>query len=146
MKRAAQLKLSPTKFIIGERLSYLADGVLVLEIEPVVSIPHEYFLSATYPNPFNSSARIDYGLPEAGFLSIKVYDIAGRIVFTLFDGRTAAFRSLGRYSQRLRSVFHTHESSRIQLTRKAVTRQVMIPYLKVITVSIVMMRFGSPPW
>ena len=85
-----EMKLSPTKFIIGERLSYLADGVLVLEIEPVVSIPHEYFLSATYPNPFNSSARIDYGLPEAGFLSIKVYDIAGRIVFTLFDGRTAA--------------------------------------------------------
>jgi hypothetical protein len=43
-----------------------------------------------YPNPFNSVTKISYDLPTSGHLSLKVYDISGRLVETLVDGRQAA--------------------------------------------------------
>ena len=41
----------------------------------------DYNLSQNYPNPFNPSTNITYTMKEAGFATIKVYDLLGRIVF-----------------------------------------------------------------
>jgi len=38
------------------------------------------------PNPFRSSTRIDYSLPQRGFADVSVYDIGGRRMATLFRG------------------------------------------------------------
>jgi flagellar hook assembly protein FlgD len=39
------------------------------------------------PNPFNPSTRIDYVLPAEGTtVTIRVYDVRGRYIATLFDG------------------------------------------------------------
>ncbi|MFC2150046.1 T9SS type A sorting domain-containing protein [Calditrichota bacterium] len=54
------------------------------------SIPTEFGLTAVYPNPFNSRLRIDYGLPEARNISLKVYDLQGRLVDTMRDGNLQA--------------------------------------------------------
>lgn len=43
--------------------------------------------SQVYPNPFSSSATISYILPQSSRVSLNVYDIAGRLVKTLIDGR-----------------------------------------------------------
>jgi flagellar hook assembly protein FlgD len=40
---------------------------------------------STYPNPFNSSITIEYGLSEAGRVRINIYDLMGRMVETLND-------------------------------------------------------------
>ena len=44
---------------------------------------------AAYPNPFNPVTTIRWQLPEPGPLSVDVYDLRGRRVRALFDGRVA---------------------------------------------------------
>jgi hypothetical protein len=53
-----------------------------------VSGSHEfgYRLGGAFPNPFNPSTAIEYGVAADGPLSIRVYDISGRLVRTLVDG------------------------------------------------------------
>lgn len=56
-------------------------------------LPIGYFLHQNYPNPFNASTRIFFDLPQQDNASLKVYDVTGRLVATLFDGRL----NTGRY-------------------------------------------------
>ncbi|MFC2150545.1 C25 family cysteine peptidase [Calditrichota bacterium] len=50
-----------------------------------VSQPSRFFLAQAYPNPFNSQARIDFNLREAGMAKLQVYDLAGRLVGSLVE-------------------------------------------------------------
>jgi hypothetical protein len=87
-----------------------------------------YSLSPNYPNPFYSTTRIDFSLPDAGVVTLRVYDVSGRLVRTLinkklgskryseeWDGRDASGRKVpsGAYYIRL-------ESNNKTLSRKAV--------------------------
>jgi len=48
-------------------------------------IPGTYFLSQNFPNPFNPSTVIRFGLPKQEKVVLKVYDILGREVKTLVN-------------------------------------------------------------
>ncbi|MBV6397866.1 MAG: hypothetical protein CDJEALGM_00226 [Ignavibacteria bacterium] len=43
----------------------------------------QYSLSQNYPNPFNPVTKINFSIPQSGFVSMKVYDAMGREVATL---------------------------------------------------------------
>ncbi|MGA9115311.1 MAG: FlgD immunoglobulin-like domain containing protein [Bacteroidota bacterium] len=58
--------------------------------EPGPAIPEDFFLSANYPNPFNPSTTIAYGLPEPASVRLVVYDMVGREVATLEEGSRPA--------------------------------------------------------
>ncbi len=47
-------------------------------------------LSPTFPNPFNASVNIDFTLPVAGKVSVRVYSCEGRLVRVLLDRSMAA--------------------------------------------------------
>jgi hypothetical protein len=50
------------------------------------NILHEFALYEAYPNPFNSTTTITYGLAKPAPARLALYDISGRKVMTLFKG------------------------------------------------------------
>ncbi|MBK9332014.1 MAG: T9SS type A sorting domain-containing protein [Ignavibacteria bacterium] len=48
-------------------------------------IPANFSLSQNYPNPFNPVTKLEFGIPELGFVSLKIYDLLGKEVGTLVD-------------------------------------------------------------
>jgi hypothetical protein len=59
--------------------------------------PAEFSLSQNYPNPFNSITHIKYSIPRSAHVSLKVYDLLGQEVATLFEG----MRQKGNYQAML---------------------------------------------
>ncbi|UCH62105.1 MAG: right-handed parallel beta-helix repeat-containing protein [Fidelibacterota bacterium] len=49
-------------------------------------IPAEFALDQNHPNPFNPETHIYYQLPRSSTLSLRIYDIQGRLVRTLVEG------------------------------------------------------------
>lgn len=94
---------------------------------PSVNVrPQSFYLGTNYPNPFNPSTSIEYGLPETCPLELTVFDILGQRIRTLarseaqpagfytvrWDGRDDLGRNVGSglYFYRL----HTPEFTRTQ--------------------------------
>lgn len=55
-----------------------------LDNEPV-PVPRKFILHPAYPNPFNNSTRIEFGIPSPGHVSIGVYDSAGKWVTSIIE-------------------------------------------------------------
>jgi len=70
-------------------LEFGGDGA---DVRPVNNniVPAEYTLSQNYPNPFNPTTKIDYTVPNTGFVTLKVYNILGQEVTILFTGEQVA--------------------------------------------------------
>ena len=71
-----------------------------------------YKLLQNYPNPFNPLTTIEFSVPESGVVVLSVYDISGKKINTLLNGRISA----GTYSvkfdgSRLSSGIYLYELS-----------------------------------
>ncbi len=68
---------------------YSYEWLGLTEINPVIKLPEHYNLDA-YPNPFNPSTTIRYQLPADSFAQLEVYDLTGKKVAQLVNGRRRA--------------------------------------------------------
>lgn len=55
-----------------------------------LEIPTSFEIKNNYPNPFNPATNIEFSIPVSSSITIRVYDITGREVSLLADGRYAA--------------------------------------------------------
>jgi PKD repeat protein len=63
----------------------LADGVARISL-----LPATYILEQNAPNPFNPQTEIRFQLPQAGPVTMRVYDLLGQVVTVLVDGQLPA--------------------------------------------------------
>ena len=57
-----------------------------------VQLPTVFSLEQNYPNPFNPSTTIPMTVPRTADVELKVFNILGRVVKTVFSGRVEAGR------------------------------------------------------
>lgn len=50
-------------------------------------LPDRYSLSQNYPNPFNAGTAVQFGVPTRSEIRVEVFDLLGRPVALLADGR-----------------------------------------------------------
>ncbi len=53
-------------------------------------IPLQFSLLQNYPDPFNPSTTIEYSIPHIEDVTLKIYDVLGRLVTTLVSGEKSA--------------------------------------------------------
>lgn len=58
--------------------------------EQAALMPDGFELSPAWPNPFNPSTNLEFTLGAPGHVTLRVYDLQGRAVATLFEGDTYA--------------------------------------------------------
>jgi len=73
-----------------------ANGVISMEKQTTTDVPvrhdglpERFVLHQNYPNPFNPSTVIGYDLPTEAFVTLRVYDLSGSMVRTLWEGISA---------------------------------------------------------
>lgn len=89
-----QLDIDEEPRVFGEQVDIGADeyvpptGIDLDEIEP-----KRFALHQNFPNPFNPNTTIAFTIPKAVHVTLDVYDILGRKIFSLLD----ATRDMGSY-------------------------------------------------
>lgn len=66
-------------------LTFTGNGIPT-GVHTTTNAPNEFSLLQNYPNPFNPGTTIEFKTTASGFVSLKVFDLAGREVATLVYG------------------------------------------------------------
>jgi len=78
-----------TRALSEEEIADMASGETSVQSDQ----PHvikKYHLSQNYPNPFNPTTQISYAMPKAGYVTLTVYDVQGKVVDTLVNEQQTA--------------------------------------------------------
>ncbi len=87
------------------------------------NIPSGFMLLQNYPNPFNPMTQIEYSVPHSADVTLKVYNLLGQEVATLFEGPHEAGKYVATFSgANLASGIYLYrlQSGNVSLTKKFV--------------------------
>ena len=75
----------------GPAWCYMDPSTVVTGVhEGSAELPQSFALIGNYPNPFNPSTTIRYSMPQAGVVTLKVFDVLGRSIATIDIGEQNA--------------------------------------------------------
>jgi hypothetical protein len=76
-------------------VTYHATEMITINLSDKIGTPEAFSVKPAYPNPFNPSTVIEYGLPEIGQVNVTIYDILGHSIKTLVNqNQTAGWHSI----------------------------------------------------
>src|ERR1035437_890487 len=79
-------------------------------IEAEAISPDQFYLYQNYPNPFNPITTIEYSIPLAGHVSLKVFDVLGKEVASLVnEDKPSGCYSVEFDAGKLSSAFYIYE-------------------------------------
>ncbi|MBN1163185.1 MAG: T9SS type A sorting domain-containing protein [Candidatus Krumholzibacteriota bacterium] len=58
----------------------------ITDADPDTPQAYKYYLQQNYPNPFNPVTTIRFGLKRKGQVTLRIYDVSGRLVKILVEG------------------------------------------------------------
>lgn len=73
-------------FVVGANGTILKKDNIVSVTQISTVVPSSINLDQNYPNPFNPTTTINFDIPKQSFVSLKVYDMTGKEVQSLFEG------------------------------------------------------------
>jgi len=97
------------------------------EAEVSIEAPKVFELSQNFPNPFNPSTSIQYGLPSRSIVRLVIYNVLGQVVKELINAeQPAGYQSVlwnanvasGMYFYRLEAISVVDPSIRFVQTKK----------------------------
>ena len=59
------------------------EAAIALKISGTGEIPHEFSLDQNFPNPFNPSTEIRYGLNQEAIVTVRIFNVLGQLVTKL---------------------------------------------------------------
>jgi len=73
----------------SEAAGILSDiiGLEGKETEEMILVPEKYALNSAYPNPFNPATTIQFDLPEAAIVDLRVFNLLGNEVWRYESGK-----------------------------------------------------------
>jgi hypothetical protein len=92
-------------------------------IQPISEVAETFSLRQNYPNPFNPITSIEFSIPKSTKVTLKIYDISGRLAETLIDGNIKAGSNRITYdASRLASgvYFYTLKTDKYTETKKMI--------------------------
>ncbi|MCB2199954.1 T9SS type A sorting domain-containing protein [bacterium] len=66
------------------------EKTFITDTPEITLVPSSYDFQSPYPNPFNPTAMLTIALPEAGDLTVQVFNMLGQQVAILADGKVSA--------------------------------------------------------
>ncbi len=75
-------------------LQQVAAGEVIGIANSNITIPESFFIEQNYPNPFNPATKINFGIPESGFVQLTIYDNKGSEILNPVN----SFLNAGNYS------------------------------------------------
>ncbi len=81
-------------FLVYVKINGAEYGSKIVGVKERNVVPLTLALFQNYPNPFNPTTRIDYSIPNAGHVTLKIHNVLGQEVALLFSG----FQYAGNYS------------------------------------------------
>jgi Secretion system C-terminal sorting domain len=119
----------PAKYTTWSAQSTTEDNSIinqsVAEVKQVSNlVPQSFTLEQNYPNPFNPTTRISYSIAKRGLVSLKVFNVVGQEVETLFSG----LQDAGHYeasfdAKTLASGFYLY---RLEAGKTTITKKMML--------------------
>jgi sugar lactone lactonase YvrE len=79
-----------TEFGLRSHFVVIDESDINVSNELIKEQPNDLQLMQNYPNPFNPTTNIEFYLPTQSLISLKIYNLLGQTVATVFEGRKSS--------------------------------------------------------